>query len=78
MVPKNEECQWLFSIATALHYGHHGNTSAGYKCLLDGLRQAERARDAGNEWGEELARRYKKSLAIYAERFGITLSSHLV
>lgn len=58
-------------VAAAVDLGVSGHPVQGYDLLCEGLCRAERAREGGEDWAEELSRHYRMSLARYANRFGI-------
>lgn len=48
--------------------GRSGQATAGYRCLLEGLRRALAAAAAGEPWAADLAERYLLALDGYAGR----------
>jgi hypothetical protein len=71
VLPRNEIDTLLTTITDAVDLAAEGDAHLGYEALRAGLRRAEELRDAGQQWGEELARRWQEALDRFAERWRI-------
>jgi hypothetical protein len=73
MIPDEEIERLVNAIHYAIQYCHEGRLVDGYNLLLEGRRHAERLRDAGEPWGEELVDRWRGACDNYAESYGLPL-----
>jgi hypothetical protein len=49
--------------------GRRGRTAAGFQVLVAGLSRAKAAQEAGEPWGDLMARRWHQALERYAQRY---------
>jgi hypothetical protein len=68
-----QEGMLRLTIVTAREFAEEGRLADGYRCLAQGLEQAQRAADNGEPWAASLVRGYLQAEADYITRYGVRL-----
>jgi hypothetical protein len=63
----------LSHLVDAIRYATSGEWSSGYEALLQGLRQAQGAREAQAPWAAELVKRYQQVIEAFELRYDVKL-----
>ena len=71
MIPREEIENMLVIVQDAVHLAAEGSVEDGYADLLAGLHRAERLRETGASWADELVTHYRFTLEQFAERYHI-------
>jgi hypothetical protein len=71
MLPDMNLDAFYQSVTEAVILADEGQADQGYRVLNQALERAERAREGGEEWGEEMARHYRMALVRFANRYSI-------
>jgi hypothetical protein len=71
MIPRDEIENMLVIVSDAIHLAAEGSVDDGYADLLAGLHRAERLRETGEPWVEDLVHHYQFTMRQFAERFHV-------